>query len=214
MPRMVDLIRASAVPANLMQAAARGALSVPAPEMIEILVHLAIHNKVFGEQARLTLAGWDEHASKQAASDPKTSREVLDYLMATENLRPALLPSLLDNPAVGEESLLVFAASGSRELVKAMLGSSRVKASPQVLNVLKSNPHVTANESAGIEALLAASAFDTAAAADEVLEPSVAGETDSPDEVLDEELTPYLNEQCQGNCSRGRKAVPADRRSV
>ena len=57
MPRMIDLIRASAVPSNLMQAAARGALAVPPGEMIEILVYLATHNRVFGQQARLTLAG-------------------------------------------------------------------------------------------------------------------------------------------------------------
>jgi len=47
MPRMIELIRASAVPSNMMQAAAKGALAVPTPEMLEILVHLAIHNKVF-----------------------------------------------------------------------------------------------------------------------------------------------------------------------
>ncbi len=57
MPRMLELIRASAVPSNLMQSAARGALSVPPQEMIEILVHLATKNKVFSEQASLTLAG-------------------------------------------------------------------------------------------------------------------------------------------------------------
>jgi hypothetical protein len=57
MSRMIELIRTSAVPATLMQAAARGALSVPPEEMIEILVHLANHNKVFGQQARMTLAG-------------------------------------------------------------------------------------------------------------------------------------------------------------
>ena len=34
MPRMLELIRASAVPSNLMQSAARGALSVPPQEMI------------------------------------------------------------------------------------------------------------------------------------------------------------------------------------
>ena len=48
MSRMIDLIRASAVPSNLMQSAAKGSLSVPPREMIEILVYLAVHNKVFG----------------------------------------------------------------------------------------------------------------------------------------------------------------------
>ena len=68
MPRMIDLIRASAVPSTLMQSAAKGSLSVPPREMIEILVYLAVNNKVFAEQAQLTLAGWDEAASQAAAA--------------------------------------------------------------------------------------------------------------------------------------------------
>ena len=39
MARMVDLIRASAVPSNLMQSAAKGSLSVPAQEMIDERFH-------------------------------------------------------------------------------------------------------------------------------------------------------------------------------
>ena len=87
MARMLDMIRNSQVPSNLMQSAARGALSVPADEMIEILVYLGLHHKLFGEQARLTLAGWDEKSSAAAAGDPKTSAEVLGYFVSPENLR-------------------------------------------------------------------------------------------------------------------------------
>ncbi|MGB0109153.1 MAG: hypothetical protein WBP52_11690, partial [Terriglobales bacterium] len=105
MARMLDLIRNSEVPSNLMHSAARGALAAPPGETIEILVHLALHNKLFGEQARLTLAGWDEKASLAAAADPKTSPEVLGYFLSPENLRTSLLPALAENPAVSEESL-------------------------------------------------------------------------------------------------------------
>ena len=49
MPRTIDQIRASKLPSNMMQFAARGALQVPAAENIEILVYLALHNNVFGE---------------------------------------------------------------------------------------------------------------------------------------------------------------------
>jgi hypothetical protein len=82
MQRMIELIRSSSVPATLMQAAARGALSVSPAEMIEILVHIANHNKVFGQQARMTLAGWEEKSSLEAAASPQTPPEVLDYLIA------------------------------------------------------------------------------------------------------------------------------------
>ena len=74
MARILDLIRNSRLPSNQMQFAARGALLVPPGEAIEILVHLALHHKLFGEQARLTLAGWDEKASLDAAADPTDRR--------------------------------------------------------------------------------------------------------------------------------------------
>ena len=56
MARTIDQIRASKLPSNLMQFAARGALQVSAAENLEILVYLARHNPVFGTTARLTLA--------------------------------------------------------------------------------------------------------------------------------------------------------------
>ena len=86
MPRMIDQIRASKLPSNMMQFAARGALQVSPAENIEILVYLARHNKVFGDLARMTLAGWDEKASLAAAADPQSPREVLDYLISPDNL--------------------------------------------------------------------------------------------------------------------------------
>jgi hypothetical protein len=150
MPRMIDLIRHSQFPSNLMHAAARGALLVPPDEMMEILVYLALHNKVVGEQARITLAGWDEKASRLVAADPATSREVLRYLVATKNLRPALLPGLLENPSVQEEELADVAASGSREVVEVLLASERVRKSAMLRDALRSNPRLRANEIAGI----------------------------------------------------------------
>src|SRR5580658_10207763 len=102
MARTIDQIRASKLPSNMMQFAARGALQVPPAENIEILVYLALHNRVFGDLARMTLAGWDEKACRAAAADPETSGEVLDYFVAPDNLRPTLLPALLENPSVAE----------------------------------------------------------------------------------------------------------------
>ena len=94
--------------------------------MIEILVHLAVHNKIFSEQAQLTLAGWDEAASRAAASDPATPKEVLDYLISPKNLRPRLLPALLANPSVSEESLLELAPQRRPRRGRVMLKSERV----------------------------------------------------------------------------------------
>ncbi|MGB9233835.1 MAG: hypothetical protein WCC04_05430 [Terriglobales bacterium] len=147
---MLDLIRDSQVPASLMQAAVRGSLSVPPGEMLEILVHLAVHHKGLGQQARLTLAGWDEKASLAAASDPATSPEVLGYFAALENLRMQLLPALTENPSVTEEALGQLASQGTRAVVEALLASARVTNSPALLTDLQSNSNLRPSELAEI----------------------------------------------------------------
>jgi hypothetical protein len=205
MGRTIDQIRASKLPSNMMQFAARGALSVPPAENIEILVHLARHNKVFGDLARMTLAGWDEKASLVAASDPQTPREVLDYLISPDNLRPKLLPALLENPSVHEDELAKFAISASRESIEVMLQSPRIKASPRVLDTLRSNPYLSANEADEIKKLLKIEAAeapdastnasvgdDAAAAASE--NSTDASSTDDGGEVPDEAVSAYLAE--------------------
>jgi hypothetical protein len=154
MPRTIDLIRASKLPSNMMQFAAKGALSVPPDENIEILVYLAKHNKIFGDVARMTLAGWDEKASLAAASDPKSPREVLDYLVAPENIRPKLLPALLENPSVADGELAKFALGASPEAIAAMLKSPRVRASAGILDCLRSNPYLKGTEAATVKELL------------------------------------------------------------
>lgn len=151
MPRMIDLIRASAVPATLVQSAARGALSIPPQETLEILVYLARHNQVFGAQARMTLAGWDEKSALAAAADPNTPQEVLDYLVAPENLRPPLLAALLENPSVRDEALVELALSGSRQIVQAMMSSARVNRTPSIRNALSTNANVNGADSAKLE---------------------------------------------------------------
>jgi len=154
MPRQIDLIRASKLPSNMMQFAAKGALSVPPDENIEILVYLAKHNKIFGDLAKMTLAGWDEKSSLVAAADPKTPREVLDYFISPENLRPKLLPALLENPSVADSELAKFAISASRESIAAMLQSPRVRASAGILNTLRSNPYLKPEDASAIAKLL------------------------------------------------------------
>jgi hypothetical protein len=204
MPRTIDLIRASKLPSNMMQFAAKGALQVPPDENIEILVYLAKHNKIFADTARITLAGWDEKASLAAAADPKTSREVLDYLIAPDNLRPKLLPALLENPSVAVGEIAKFAISASAEGIAAMLESPRVRASAGVLNVLRSNPYLKPDQSSAIAGLLHTSQpvptpvadiepqVDEADAA-KAAEPAVELASDEA-EVPDETVSAYLAE--------------------
>ncbi len=185
MPRMIDLIRHSQVPSHLMQSAARGSLSLPPEETIEVLVYLSLHHKLFGPQARLTLAGWDEKASLAAAADPKTSAEVLAYFVSLENLRTCLLPALLENPSVSEESVDGLAVSGTRSVVEALLRSARVMRAPRLLQALQTNPNLRPNELSEVEKKLADLGMAPAA------EPP---EADAPDEVVESTVTKYLEE--------------------
>jgi hypothetical protein len=222
MTRMIDQIRASKLASNMMQFAARGALAVPHAENMEILVYLARNNRVFGDLAKMTLAGWDEKASLTTASDPQTAREVLDYFISPDNLRPKLLPSLLENPSVPESELAKFALSASRESIETMLQSSRVRGAPAVLSALRSNIYLTKEKSAEIAQLLH---VDNAAAEvpDGVEESGpqdtefVAGAADSAAEipegdgsnVPEETVSAYLAEHADEIAADGNKPFQA-----
>ena len=142
-PRLIDSVRKSALPSNMMQFAARGALMVPPEEMIEILVYLANHNTVFGPQAKMTLAGWNVTSSQDVLANPASPKEVLEYFMDPANLRPALLPALLENPSVGEDLLARLATSATREQAEILLESSRVSHLRSVLEILTGNPNLS-----------------------------------------------------------------------
>src|SRR6266478_5651145 len=154
MPRMLELIRASALPSHQMMSASKVALRLPPEEMVEILVYLTEHNKIFGEQARLTLAGWDEASSKAIASDPNTPKEILAYWLSAKNLRPALFPFLLENSAVSTGKLSELAMTLKGEWIDAMLGSLRVRGSRQLLTDLSSNKDLSGTQSAQIQQLI------------------------------------------------------------
>lgn len=151
MARMIDQIRASRLPSNMMQFAARGALQVPPAENIEILVYLAKYNKVFGELARMTLAGWDEKACLAVVSDPQTPQEVLNYFISSENLRPKLLPNLLENDSLREEQIVKLATSALRSTIDILVKSERVRSSKQVVDALKCNPYLKKEEADELE---------------------------------------------------------------
>lgn len=227
MSRMIDLIRVSALPSNLMQSASKGSLSVPPQEMIEILVHLAVHNKIFGQQAQLTLAGWGEAASRTAASDPSTSKEVLDYMISPANLRPVLLPALLANPSVSAESLLELAPRASRDVVETMMKSPRVTGSPVILHALLSNNNLTGIQSEAIRNLIEPVAAKPTAepapenqpapladetpgpainALDGVFHLSPASESEDANEILDDGVLAYLGEHANEIAAEGDQA--------
>jgi hypothetical protein len=220
MPRMIDVIRSSGANSNVMQTAARGALSVPPQEMLEILVYLATQTKIFAERARLTLAGWDQTSSLKAAADPRTPKEVLTYLITPGNLRPTLLPALLENPSVSETSLAELAAAASRYMLETLVKSPRISQSQTILSALSSNPHLNPAQSSAIDEKLAsfgapttcqpepAPASPESAPAAAVAPPEIPNEA-SPetgtDEIPDEVTAAYLTEHAGEISAEGNK---------
>jgi hypothetical protein len=124
MQRTLDLIKTSSVPATVLRLAARGALAVPAMEMVEIMVYLATHSEDYGDQCTRTLTEWDEAASIKIAANPGAPKEILDYWTNPQNLRSALLPSLVENSYISEAALEKVARAVSGTSLDVLLDCS------------------------------------------------------------------------------------------
>jgi hypothetical protein len=142
MAPILELVKKNAVPANVMRSAARGTLPLPADETLEVLVYMAQH-PVFGQDARMTLAGWDPQSALEVLSKDTAAPEVLLYYWQPENRRPALMPALIENPAITENLLMELGDTASRETVKMLLASKRARSTPGVVEALLGNVNVT-----------------------------------------------------------------------
>jgi len=151
---MLDLIRANALSSHQMMSASKGALRLPHPEMVEILVYMAEHNKIFGANARFTLAAWDEASATTIVADPATPREVLNYGLDPRNLRSALFPLLLENESVPLTKIAELATTVKGEWIDAMIVSPRVGKSRQVQNDLSSNEDLSGVQAARVRELI------------------------------------------------------------
>jgi hypothetical protein len=184
-----------------------------------------VHNKVFGELAGMTLAGWDEKSCLAAVADPQTSQEVLKYFIAAENLRPTLVPALIENPSVAESELVKLALSALRETIEVMLKSARVRSLSVVLEALKANPYVKKEELEDIKRLTSTTPTNIAATEDASTvsesQPSLdsapanpePAEPHSIDQVSgvehDEEVSNYFKEHAQEIDAEGHKPYQA-----
>lgn len=145
MPSMLELIKQNAVPAAVMRSASKGALSLPAPEMLEILVYLT-GNKIFSEEAAMSLARWDEASLQAVLGNHDAPRELLEYFWDEKNRRRGLMPALIENPGISEQRVIEEAGKASRELVNVMLASRRVHSTHAVLQILLGNTFLTEAE--------------------------------------------------------------------
>jgi hypothetical protein len=169
MAPILELIKKNAVPVSVMRSAAKGALPIPAEEMLEVLVYLA-QNPLFGQEARMTLAKWDAQSAMEVLRRLTASPDVLLYFWSEENRRPGLMPTLIENEAIPEELLMELAGSGSREMVSILLNSPRARENPGVIEALSGNEYVTPAELKALQGGEAGSgsAVSPAPAAEEV----------------------------------------------
>src|SRR5215510_13513627 len=142
MAPLLDLIKQNAVPAGMMLSAAKGALSLPPAEMLQILVYLT-GNQAFGQEAAITLAGWDQKSASTVLAGNDAPQEVLEYFWDLRNRRSTLMPALLENSYFSEERLAELASSAARGLVNQMLVSPRVRSTLVVIQALLRNPNLT-----------------------------------------------------------------------
>jgi hypothetical protein len=141
MSAILDQIKRNALPAAVLRTAAKGALPLPGPEMIEILVYLT-HNPIFAQDAKMTLAGWDLQSAIEAVSHADAPPEVIGYFWAEQNRRRAMMPALIENRGVTENMLMELAGEAPREIVSVLLASERVRSLPGVIEALTANPRV------------------------------------------------------------------------
>ena len=196
MPRMLDLIRASALSSHQMMSASRGALHLPPVETLQILIYIAEHNKIYGESARLTLAAWDEVTAKAIAAEPDTPKEILEYWLQPKNIRPSLFPILIENPTVLVATLFELVTSLKGELLDVMIASSRVRASQQLLQELSTNHFLSGAQSARVQALMSGKPEsepipeEPSLSSDAEITPQAVPEPPAPQPVADHDDTP------------------------
>jgi hypothetical protein len=142
MSPVLEDIKKNAVPVSVMRSAAKGALPVPAEEMLEVLVYLS-QNPLFGQDARMTLAQWDASSAMEVLRKDTATPEVLLYYWQPENRRPVLMPTLIENQAIPDSLLMELADTGSRETVNMLLASARARSNPGVVEALLGNEYLT-----------------------------------------------------------------------
>jgi hypothetical protein len=120
---------------------------------------------------------------------------VLAYLSEPGNLRPSLLPALLDNPAVPEECVVALCATASQIMARVLLGHERVRASRATLEVLVANSRITPEQAKEANELLGEKTPSCASSGDQngEAEPdrgiaSQDSETPEPDEDMVEQF--------------------------
>jgi len=129
---LMEQLRADMVPPAVLRSAAKGQLSLPAHEMLEVLVELRTHYQV-GRTAQETLYQWPEESVLEVCSKPETAVPVLQYFFVARGARRNILRAVAANPSLPEDFLRHAATGGSDAMLHDLLDLERVRNSSMLL---------------------------------------------------------------------------------
>ncbi len=124
-------------------AAARGALPIPAEDLLQVLFHLR-GEKDLREDILRTIGSMSEDTLTVIAADPGTPPPMLDFLVRSAFKRAEVMEMLLLNPATPDQTLQLAAQHGPVSLLELlMLNQVRLTRVPAIIQTMLANPAVT-----------------------------------------------------------------------
>ena len=132
-------------PTQIRMAAARGALPLPADEMLQILVHLlGDAESDVAAQAESTLQTWPEDSVVTQLKSPSCTGQVMEYF-AVNSTSSRVLEAIILNSSAQGPTIANLASKVSAPLLEAILYNRvRMLETPQILTSIKQNPNITA----------------------------------------------------------------------
>ena len=146
---LLERLSRGELPAPARLAAARGALPLPAAELVRLQVYLALHDgdEEVQRTAAAGLTSLDPGEASALMSSPDLAAEVAEFFAARPDAAPPILEALARNVACPDEAVAGFASRATAEVVDALVANQvRLIRSPQVLEALESNSALTAGQ--------------------------------------------------------------------
>jgi hypothetical protein len=143
---LLERLAAGEIPETVRQGAARGALPLPAPDLLRVQVHLAMEDpsEAVRQTAAEALAGREPAETAALMRERELSGQVAGYFAALETAPGPVLEALAENNAcpAGALDQLASRSEGS-VLERLLLNEVRLTECSEVLATLEANPSLS-----------------------------------------------------------------------
>lgn len=140
---IVERFRSGEVPDQVKAAAARGALPLPAEDLLQVLFHLR-GEKALQPDIVKTIGEMPADPLLEAAASAEARPEMLDFLARAAFKRAVIVEKLVLNPATSDRTLELIARHAPPELLELMmLNQVRLTRQPKLIQAILDNPKVT-----------------------------------------------------------------------